>query len=194
MGEYFEQRKIVQAVPVANHRVVDTHHHDRVVHEPRGMSAGAITALVISAIALTVMIMMLVNNSQQRDRDEQLAQERAAAAQQPPAQQQPPLQQAPVASQPPIVVTPQAQPSTQPAPSSASPSSLPTSAEVEATLRSRLLDDVELHSYAIEVTVSDGIATLAGEVPNDELKARAERLAKRVKGVASVINNISVQP
>jgi osmotically-inducible protein OsmY len=44
------------------------------------------------------------------------------------------------------------------------------------------------------VKVSGGVATLSGDVPTEQLKARAERLASRVKGVTSVTNNIVVKP
>ena len=44
------------------------------------------------------------------------------------------------------------------------------------------------------VTVTDGIATLSGEVSNDNAKAESERIAKDTKGVKSVLNNITVTP
>jgi len=43
-------------------------------------------------------------------------------------------------------------------------------------------------------TVTDGVATLSGEVENDLAKATAETNAKDVKGVKSVVNNLSVKP
>ena len=42
------------------------------------------------------------------------------------------------------------------------------------------------------VMVNDGIATLSGEVSNDNAKAESERIAKDTKGVKSVVNNITV--
>jgi osmotically-inducible protein OsmY len=41
--------------------------------------------------------------------------------------------------------------------------------------------------------VTDGTVTLIGRVPDDELKARAEEVARSVKGVRRVINRIVVQ-
>lgn len=193
MSEYFEQRKIAQAVPVGRHRVVDSY-HDQIIHEPRGMSGGAITALVISAVALTVMVMMLISENQQRD---DLA-DRAAAQQ---AAQQYPPPSAPVqtAPQPAPTPTPAVIPPQVPIPSSSAqtPSSPPQSprpydSDIEAVLKARLQNDKELNSYSISVEVSDGTATLRGELPSEELKIKAEQIAMKVKGVLGVVNEIDV--
>ena len=42
--------------------------------------------------------------------------------------------------------------------------------------------------------VKDGVVTLSGEVKDDAAKASAETLAKGVKGVKSVVNNLTVAP
>jgi len=42
--------------------------------------------------------------------------------------------------------------------------------------------------------VSDGVATLTGEVKDDMCKNTAETTAKDVKGVKSVVNNLTVTP
>ncbi len=42
--------------------------------------------------------------------------------------------------------------------------------------------------------VKDGVATLTGEVKDDDTKTMAEKEAHDVKGVKSVINNITVTP
>lgn len=46
----------------------------------------------------------------------------------------------------------------------------------------------------IEVNVAAGVVTLAGSTETDKQKARAEHLAKKVKGVKSVNNQIKVVP
>lgn len=46
----------------------------------------------------------------------------------------------------------------------------------------------------IEVSVAAGIVTLKGSVENDKQKGRAEHLAKRIKGVKSVDNQLKVVP
>jgi osmotically-inducible protein OsmY len=43
------------------------------------------------------------------------------------------------------------------------------------------------------VKVNNGTATLSGDLPSEELKARAERVAMTVKGVKHVINKITVK-
>ena len=84
----------------------------------------------------------------------------------------------PVPSQPAPAVTPTA----------------PSSTELEIDVNSKLLDDQDLRSSSIDVKVSGGTAILSGRVPSQELKTRAEKLARTVKGIRSVINNIVVKP
>lgn len=49
-------------------------------------------------------------------------------------------------------------------------------------------------SDAVTVSTIDGIVTLTGEVDNIMAKERAARIAELVKGVRSVVNNITVDP
>lgn len=198
MSEYRETRTVVEDVPIKRARpavetqpVVETQ-YDSVVHDSRGMSGGAIAALVLAAIGVGILITMLILNNQQRDSDAALAQERARAdAAQQAAAQQP--------QQPPVVVLPQSQPGVLPvpgpAPSQPAPAvSTPTSTELELDVTSKLLDDQDLRVYPIDVKVTAGTAMLSGHVPTDELKARAEQIAKTVKGIRGVINSIVVKP
>ena len=46
----------------------------------------------------------------------------------------------------------------------------------------------------IEVSVSNAVVMLKGSVENDKQKSRATQLAKRVKGVKSVDNQLKVVP
>ncbi|MBA4055536.1 MAG: transport-associated protein [Marivirga sp.] len=46
----------------------------------------------------------------------------------------------------------------------------------------------------VTATVADGVVTLSGEVENDDLKALAETVLSEVKGVKSIVNNITVKP
>ena len=57
-----------------------------------------------------------------------------------------------------------------------------------------LLFDTAVFSTNIDVTVEDGIVTLAGSVDNLLAKERAARLAGTVKGVMSVVNTVDVNP
>ena len=190
MSEYREKRIVVEEVPVGSRPVVETR-YDSVVSERQGMSGGTVGALVVAAITAAIVITMMILNSQQRNTDEQLAQERAnnALAQTPgqPAQQQPIIVNLP-ASQPATAI-----PYPVPAPSQAAPIA-PSSASVEADVTSLLKNDEALASQIIDVRVSNGIATLSGDVPAENLKRRAEQIARTVSGVQSVMNDIAVRP
>jgi osmotically-inducible protein OsmY len=192
MSEYTEKQTIVRQVPVGNRPIVETQ-YDSVVEERPGMSGLAVALLIVAAVAAAVVITMLIINSQQRNTDEALMQERAktAAAQQaavPPSQQQPVIVNVPAsqtAAAPVVIPGP---------PQSASIASAPSSVDVEMDVNSRLMDDQELRTYAIDVKVSGGTATLSGHVQNEDLRTRAEKLARTVKGVRGVVNNITLQP
>ena len=68
----------------------------------------------------------------------------------------------------------------------------PKDADVKASVEEKLKANAETASTM--VMVSDGVATLSGELSNDNAKAESEKIASGVKGVKSVINNISVTP
>jgi len=194
MSEYRETRTTVEEIPIKRARPVTETQYDSVITEERGMSGGAIAALVIAAIGAAVVITMLIMNSQQANTEDQLALERARAAETASSQQ--PSQ----SSQPAVVVVP-TQPSTVqqvpvpvPTPAPAATPTPPTSTELEVDINSKFLDDQDLKSSVIDVKVSGGTAMLSGNVPREELKIRAERLAKTVKGIRSVINSIVVKP
>lgn len=196
MSEYRETRTTVEEVPINRARPAVETQYDSVVSEERGMSGGAIAALVLAAIAAAVVITMLIVSSQQTKTEDQLAQERAKTA----AAQQATSQQPSQSSQPqqaPIIVMPsQPQPAPVqqvPVPAPAATPTAPTSTELEVDISAKLLDDQDLRSSSIDVKVSGGTAMLSGRVPTDDLKSRAEKLARTVKGIRSVINNIEVK-
>jgi cell division protein FtsN len=189
MSDYQEKRMVVEEIPIRRARPVLQTQFDSVTRDERGMSGGAVAALVVAAIAAAIVITMLIMNNQQTKADE-LAQERARAAN---------AQQAPSQPQP-VIVLPQSQPSVAPpapVPSQPAPAATPTpptSTELEVDVSAKLLDDQDLRSSSIEVKVSGSTAMLGGQVPSEDLKTRAERLAKTVKGIRAVINNIVVKP
>jgi len=154
------------------------------------MSAGPVAALVIAAVAAAVVITMLILNNQQRATEQELADERAKAenAQQPAAQPTQP---------PPVVVVPQTQPTIVPVPVPTQPAAAPiapSSADLESQINSKLLDDRDLRSALVDVKVSGGSATLTGTVPTEALKTRAEKIARTVKGIRTVKNDLIVRP
>jgi len=46
----------------------------------------------------------------------------------------------------------------------------------------------------VAASVKEGVVTLSGEVESDELKALAESVLSSVKGLKSVVNNVTVKP
>ena len=61
-------------------------------------------------------------------------------------------------------------------------------------VRMKLTTDPDVKGGADDVTVKDGVVTITGRVDNDRGKAKATKLAKKVKGVKSVENNLQVGP
>ncbi len=57
----------------------------------------------------------------------------------------------------------------------------------------KLASDQVVKGGGIQVSVSQGVVTLAGSVDQPKQKDKAEKLAKKVKGVKQVINNINIQ-
>jgi len=71
----------------------------------------------------------------------------------------------------------------------------------------RQIDDTSIHAAVsakltgerfsnlvnIDINVTNGVVTLAGEVPNAQVKADAQSETARVSGVVRVINNLQVK-
>jgi osmotically-inducible protein OsmY len=62
------------------------------------------------------------------------------------------------------------------------------------SVRERLAADIVVKGGAIDVDVKDGVVTLKGRVQEQKQKSKAESLAKKVKGVKSVVNNLQIVP
>jgi osmotically-inducible protein OsmY len=62
------------------------------------------------------------------------------------------------------------------------------------SVREKLASDAVVKGGAIDVDVKNGVVTLKGNVQEPKQKTKAESLAKKVKGVKSVINNLQVTP
>jgi hyperosmotically inducible protein len=56
----------------------------------------------------------------------------------------------------------------------------------------RLAGDPDVGARNIEIVVKDGAVTLTGKVRDEHQKDKAGKLAKKVKGVRSVENNLQV--
>lgn len=61
-------------------------------------------------------------------------------------------------------------------------------------VRMRLATDPDVKGGALEVTVKGGMVVIKGRVDSDRGKSKATRLAKRVKGVKDVDNELVVGP
>ncbi len=60
------------------------------------------------------------------------------------------------------------------------------------TCAQKLAADQVVKGGAIEVDVKDGVVTLKGKVEEDKQKNKAEKIAKKVSGVKSVVNDIKI--
>lgn len=60
------------------------------------------------------------------------------------------------------------------------------------TIRQKLAADPVVKGGAIEVIAKDGAITLRGTVEEDRQKNKAEKIAKKVSGVKSVVNEIKL--
>jgi osmotically-inducible protein OsmY len=58
----------------------------------------------------------------------------------------------------------------------------------------RLAEDSEIGGQPIDVDAHNGVVVLKGKVSNEKFKLKAERIAKKVKGVTGVENKILVSP
>jgi hyperosmotically inducible periplasmic protein len=61
-------------------------------------------------------------------------------------------------------------------------------------VRMRLATDQDVKGGALDVFVKDGVVTIKGRVDTEKGKNRATKLAKKVKGVKDVDNELIVGP
>lgn len=70
----------------------------------------------------------------------------------------------------------------------------PSDQGIADQIERELAIDQGVAAYKVDVNVTDGVATLSGQVNNILAKQRATRIATTVRGVRSVVNNILVAP
>lgn len=68
-----------------------------------------------------------------------------------------------------------------------------TDREISMAVEGELIDDPAVSGYVIDASTDDGIVSLTGEVDNLLARQRAARIARTVKGVRSVVNQIEVK-
>jgi hyperosmotically inducible protein len=60
-------------------------------------------------------------------------------------------------------------------------------------VRITLASDMDVKGGGLTVDVKEGVVTLTGDVENQMQKDKAAKIAKKVKGVKKVVNNIEVR-
>ncbi len=68
----------------------------------------------------------------------------------------------------------------------------PSDDEIYDKDRIRLAGDPDVKGNQLNVEVKDGVVTLRGKVPSERGKNKASKLARKVKGVKNVINELIV--
>jgi hypothetical protein len=197
-----EQRKrsrVVVETPAARREVVAETRVDR-VPERRGMSTGAVAALVVGAVALvTILFLFLMNKQQTVDNTNVRVMTaptpvpQTTIIQQPAPVQQPPvvIQQPATTTTQPIVVTPPPATTTGSTGTTASANGT-DDATVQLNVDKRISEDTGLGPLGIIATVANGRVTLTGTVDTTDQKRSAENVVRRVKGVKGVDNQITV--
>lgn len=61
-------------------------------------------------------------------------------------------------------------------------------------VRRRLAGDPDVRGGALDITVKEGVVTLKGVVRSEKAKKKADKLTRKVKGVKSVVNELTVKP
>jgi osmotically-inducible protein OsmY len=64
---------------------------------------------------------------------------------------------------------------------------------IHAAIKAKLTADRFSNIVNVDINVTNGVVTLAGEVPNPQVRAEAEKEARSVDGVVKVINNLQVK-
>lgn len=193
--EQARRSRVVVETPSERREVV---HSQSVRSDDRnGISAGMVGVLVVVAIALITMLVLFWMSTQPTT-DPTVAtapQPTTTVIEQPAPAQQPPViiqQPAPVTSQPaPIIVTPPAGGSTAGS-SSADQAAANMDSTIQTEIDKRLMDDPTFSSLGITATVINGKVTLLGTVKSETVKVQIEQMAKHVRGVKQVDNQITV--
>ncbi len=179
-----ETKRTVVETPNARREVV----HSEAVRYPdrRGLSGGALAAIIVGVIALAAIIVFFVMNRQQDQTNANVASQsppQTTIVQQP-AQQPPVIVQQP-ATQAPVIVN-------NPTSGGSNAGNVPDDLGIRAAIDKKLSDDPNFSSLGIVASVSDGKVTLTGTVKTESLKNQAERAVRNVKGVKAIDNQITV--
>jgi BON domain len=185
-----EARKSRVVVETPNTRREVTH-TEAVRGDRDGVSGATVGVIVVVAIALVTILILFLMSGQNSVANDNLALQQQQPVQpttivQQPAAQQPPviIQQAPPApQQAPIIVT---------QPAAGGSTSGPDDSTIQSEIDKRILDDPNLSTLGVTVSVISGKATLIGTVKSEAVKSQFERLVQAVKGVKEIDNQIIV--
>jgi hypothetical protein len=166
-------------------------HTEAVRGDRDGVSGATVGVIVVVAIALVTILILFLMSGQNSVANDNLALQQQQPVQpttivQQPAAQQPPviIQQAPPApQQAPIIVT---------QPAAGGSTSGPDDSTIQSEIDKRILDDPNLSTLGVTVSVISGKATLIGTVKSEAVKSQFERLVRAVKGVKEIDNQIIV--
>jgi len=202
--EQQKRSRVVVQTPTSRREVVRT--ETARVPERQGMSTGVVAALVIGAVALTTILFLFLTN---KNNDTTNANVRVATTaptplpqqpviiQQPAPQQQQPMQpviiEQPAQQQPPVVITQPAPPSSSSTTDTAATRSRgPDDMTIQSNIDKKLSDDPKFATLGVLASVVNGKVTLTGSVETPDLRRQLEALVKKVEGVRSVDNQISI--
>lgn len=181
--------RVVVETPTTRREVT---HTEAVRGDRDGVSGATVGVIVVVAIALvTILILFLMSG--QND----LANDNLALQQQQPVQPSTTIVQQPAAQQPPVIIQ-QAPPATQQAPiivtqpAAGGSTSGPDDSTIQSEIDKRILDDPNLATLGVTVSVISGKATLIGTVKSETVKSQFERLVRAVKGIKDIDNQIIV--
>lgn len=68
----------------------------------------------------------------------------------------------------------------------------PTDDRIYDEVRQKLAMDSDVRGAGFDVTVKNGVVTLKGTVHTQKGKEKADKIAKKVKGVTSVVNELKL--
>lgn len=67
-------------------------------------------------------------------------------------------------------------------------------AQVYDMVKMRLANDPDIKGGNLTVDVKNGVVTVSGRVDKEKSRQKIDKVAKKVKGVTSVINQVKVEP
>lgn len=65
---------------------------------------------------------------------------------------------------------------------------------ITTSIKSRYLADITIKGLQIHVTTINGIVTLNGQMPNDDMREKAISIARNTDGVKEVISKLEIKP